>query len=124
MSGFDDLVTEAMPYLATEHITAAKGSSWEWSYKLTDATGTAVDFTGCTGVCELRPTIGGAVALAPTVTFAAGGYVKITATPTQTAALVAGRYLLELELANAAGRKVKVVGAGDAFVTVKPEVTL
>ena len=121
--GFDDLVAEAMPYMATEELSGAQGSSWEWSYELTDTAGTLVDFTGCTGVCEIRATIGGAVTLAPTVSFPSAGIVKVTATPTQTAAVAKGRYYHEVELTNAASRKVKVVGGGDSHITVKPEVT-
>lgn len=123
MAGFDDLVAEAMPYMAVEHIMGARGSSWEWSYELRDTAGALVDWTGVTGVCELRSAIGGGVVLAPTVALPSAGIIKITATPTQTGGVTAGTYLHEVELTNAAGRKVKVVGSGDSRFIVKAEVT-
>ncbi|HET6909048.1 MAG TPA: hypothetical protein VFH54_06900 [Mycobacteriales bacterium] len=120
--GFDDLVAEAMPFLATEELSGTAGASWEWSYELTDNDGALVDFTGCTGTCTLATAAGATPVLTPTVTFPSPGVVKVTATPTQTAAVTPGRYLHEVELVNAASRKIKVVGAGGGRFVVKQEV--
>jgi hypothetical protein len=123
MSGYDDLVPEAMPCLVFEEISGSIGSSWEWGYYATDANGNPIDWAGVTGVCQLRRSIGGAVVIAPTVSFPGPGYIKVTAPPSETAAVTKGVCLLEVELTNAAGRVVKVSGAGKSHFTIEAEVT-
>ena len=73
MSGTDDLVAAAMPYLATERIDAVAGMSWEWWYDtILDDAGTLVDWTSCTGTCTLYDGSGASL-LVCTVTFPAAG---------------------------------------------------
>lgn len=124
MAGFEDLIPASMPYMAREQLAGSTGSDWEWSYEVLDNSGNAVDFTGCTAVCEIRDKLGGTVVLAPAVTFPAAGQVKVTATNAQTAALAAGFYVHEVEVTRTSdGKKVKLVGAGDSQFTVKGQVT-
>lgn len=125
MSGFDDLIPAAMPYLATEDIQGSAGSTWEWSYDLQDNGSVAVDLTtGFTGVCEIRTKPGAPVLIAPTVSFPAAGKVKVTATAAQTASLKPGIYRHEVEVTRTSdGKKVKLVGAGAAKFEVLGEVT-
>jgi hypothetical protein len=125
MAGFADLIPAAMPYLATEQLSGAQGSSWEWSYECTDDLDAPVPWTNCTGTAVLKSTLTGAVALTLTVTFPADGVVTVTATSALTAPLAPGAYLHEVEVTNSALTKtIKIVGGGDARFTVKPQVTV
>ena len=120
--GFDDLVAEAMPHLATEEISGAAGASWEWSYVLTDAADAPVDLTSVTGEFKMAKTLGGTSAVSATVTCSADGVVKVTATPSATSTVAPGTYFHEVVLTNAAGRKVYVVGGGESRFIVKGDV--
>jgi hypothetical protein len=110
-----------MPYGATEELSGAVGASWEWSYIAEDNDGVPVDFTGCTGTAEFKAQMGGSVSLSATVAFSPG-VIKCTATPSQTATLAPGTYFHEVEVTNSAGRKVRIVGGGDARTLVKGDV--
>lgn len=120
MAGFDDLVPECMPYAMTETLAATAGSSWEWTYELKDGTGVLVAVTGLTGVCNLRATQGGTIGVSPTVTFPSAGVVQCAVTPSASAAVAPGVYFHEVEVTNAAARKIMIVGGGDSRFTVKP----
>lgn len=125
MAGFDDLIPAAMPYLAVEFISGAAGSTWQWDYAVEDDDENPVDLTtGYTGVCELRATLGGAVAIAPTVSFPSVGTIRVSADAATTAAVAAGRYYHEVEVTRTSDSAViKVVGGGDGRFVVKGEVT-
>ena len=126
MAGFDDLVAQAMPYLATEDMSAVAGMSWEWWYDgLNDNDGVPVDWAGVTGTCEIWRD--DTLLVSPTVAFPNPGSIKVTVSPSQTGPLapagggdVAARH--EVELVNGAGRRVTVVGAGGTRFVIQAQV--
>lgn len=125
MSGFDDLILEAMPFLASEHIQGTSGADWEWIYDLTDNSAAAVDMTsGFTGICKIRTAqSGGSDVATPTVTFPAAGRIKCAVPNATTESIAAGVYYHELEVTRTSdGKKIKVVGAGRGVFEVLDEV--
>ena len=118
MATFDALVPLALPFLASETIEAVQGKSWEWDYDIA-IDGDPVDFTGCTGVCEVRSS--SALIVAPTVSFPSPGVVRCSVAPSASDALAPGLYLHEVRVTNGAGRKVVVVGGGKSRFVILPK---
>lgn len=123
MAGFDDLIPEAMPYLATEAIEATKGADWEWGYVLNDNDGTPVNMTsGYTGLCQIRDDAG-VLVLTPTVTFPVAGQVVCRVTNATTETATAGKHKHELEITRTSdGKKIKAVGGSRSTFTILAEV--
>jgi hypothetical protein len=124
LSGFADLIADALPYLAVEHIEATQGATWEWAYLLTDHSDANVDMTsGYTGACSIRVKGGGTDVVSVAVTFPTSGQVKCAVTPANSAAVAAGTYYHELTLTRTSdGAVVKAVGGGDSKFAVKKKV--
>lgn len=125
MAGFDDIVAEAMPYMARELLTATAGASWDVPYEVRDSTNTLVTWpTGSSVMAAMYPTKSGSAAtLTFTATLPGPGLVRFTATPAQTEPLTPGVYYHEVEVTEGGtGRKVKLVGSGDSRILVKAEV--
>ena len=120
MATFDALVPLALPFLASETIEAVQGKSWQWDYDIA-IDGDPVDFTDCTGVCQIRSQGTGALIVAPTVSFPADGVVRCSVTPSASASLAPGGYLHEVEVTNGAGRKVAIVGGGKSRFVILPK---
>lgn len=124
MAGFDDLIADALPYLAREEITATQGTTWEWSYSVTDHDDAAVNMTtGFTGSCSIRE-VGGTVDLVTvTVTFPVSGQIKCKALPTSTDDIAPGNYFHELTIVRTSdSAKIIAVGGGDSQFSVKRKV--
>lgn len=125
MSGFADVIADAMPYLAVEHIQATQGATWEWTYLVTDHDGANVDMTtGYTGTCSIRTKDGGTDVVTPAVTFPSSGQVKCKVLPAASAAVASGTYYHELTLTRTSdGAVVKAVGGQDSKFLVKKKVS-
>lgn len=127
MSGFNDVIDQALPYLARERIEATSGTTWSWGYLIADNDGALVDMTsGYTGTLSIRTASdgSGSEVIAPTVTFPSAGQVKCTAAPTATGALTPGSYFHELTITRTSdSAKVVVVGAGDSKFRIKKKVS-
>jgi len=123
MSGTDDLVAAAMPYLATQSLHGTAGMDWIWFYDdIRDDDDALVDWTGCTGTAKLYDSFA-VLRLTCTVTFPADGQVKVTAADTDTGPLLsAGKdpenTNLEVEIVTATGLKFLIVGARKATLTI------
>lgn len=120
MAGFDDLIPEAMPYLAIEEISGTGGTDWQWDYQITDKSGNLVDFaTGFTFAMKLVNRAGVTV-YSPTVAQVLTGVLRCTLAASATAADPGTKYLHELTITRTSdGKKIVVVGAGDSEFTVK-----
>lgn len=86
-----------------------------------DASGAAVNLTGYTPEAEIRKAKGRTAELirdlAPVVSNAAGGEIRIALTDEQTAALPAGRFEWDLVLLKADGTRLGPYVAGAAIVS-------
>ena len=120
MATFDALVPLALPFLASETIEAVQGKSWQWDYDIA-IDGDPVDFTGCTGVCQIRSQGTGALIVAPTVSFPADGVVRCIVTPSESASLAPGGYLHEVEVTKGPDQKVPIVGGGKSRFVILPK---
>lgn len=120
MSGYDDLIPAAMPYLAIEHIAATAGTDWQWDYLLLDDAGDPVDVgTGFTRTMKLV-TADGAVVYEPTVTQVSTGLVRCTLAHADSEGDPGTRYLHELAITRTSDdKRIVVVGAGDSVFVVK-----
>jgi hypothetical protein len=123
VAGFDDVIQSALPYLASETISATAGTSWWWGYLITDDAGTLVDLSsGFTFDASIRTQAGTEVAV-PTVTTPTTGAVQCKVTPAVSAAITAGAYYHEVTIARTSdAAKIIIVGAGDARLIVKAKV--
>lgn len=121
MAGFDDLIPEAMPYLATEERAATAGTAWRWEYELRDSVGTLIDlstgYTATAGIC-LENSTTSVVTIA--VTFPSTGVVRCSVTAANSAVVTPGIYYSEVTVTRTSdSAKVILVGAGDAKFIVK-----
>lgn len=125
MAGFDDLIPAAMPYMATEKLTATAGTDWQWDYRLLDDAGDPVDVgTGFTRTMKLVDQTDGTVVYTPTVTQVSTGLVRCTLDATTTASDPGSKYDHELTITRTSdSKKIIVVGAGDAEFVVKKKVS-
>lgn len=121
MSGFDDLVPAAMPYLATETIYATAGTSWKIPYDLVDDAGNPVDIsTGFTATWNLYDDAGAPkLSTGLTVSKTSTG-VLVTTTAAASAALAPGTYFHELVVVRTSDTAtVMVVGAKESRTHLK-----
>lgn len=126
MTGFDDLILDALPYLAVEEISAAQGTTWRWGYSVTDHAGNDVDLTsGFTGSCSIREKGGVSDVVAVTVTFPVTGQILCAIAPTLSDDVARGTYYHELKIIRASdSAQILAVGAGDSVFLVKKRVAL
>lgn len=123
MTWFDDLVEDAMPYLAEEHLSGTAGASWQWTYAFDDDDADLAS-PAYVATCVIKKAVtDSASVVTVSCTFPTVKQLRCTVTPSDTAALTAGDYLLEVEIKRPSdNRCLKVVGGGDSFLTIKPEV--
>ena len=128
MAGFDDLIPAAMPYLATEKITAVAGTSWQWDYDLLDDAGNPVDIsTGYTSAAVIRSRNADGTyttVYTPTCTTPSTGVLRCTVSPATTSSDTGKTYYHEVTVTRTSdSAKVCVVGGGDATFVVKRKVS-
>ena len=98
-----------------------QGSTFTVTIDLTDEDDTPIDLTGYTGVSQIRKTFTSLTSIAFTVSInAPTGAITLSLTPQQTAGLVAGRYVYDVELTSSGGTVTRVV---EGIATVNPQVT-
>lgn len=121
MSGFDDLIPEAMPYMGTEEILATCGTSWLWEYELSDNTGALVNLTtGYTATAKICPPDSTTSVVSVTVTFPTSGVVRCSVTAANSASVDPGVYYHEVTVTRTSdSSKIILVGAGDATFRAK-----
>lgn len=98
-----------------------QGSTYSTILNLTDDDDAIINLTGYTGSAQIRKHYTSTANTPFTVSIAPiDGTVTLSLTANQTATLVAGRYVYDVELTNAGGVVSRVV---EGIVTVTPQVT-
>ena len=104
------------------NLTVDQGSTFSASVDITDTEDNILVLTGYTVAGQLRKTYDSstAVSFAASVSNAATGEVTISLTATQTNALIAGRYVYDVEITSAGGTVTRVI---EGQLEVTPGVT-
>ena len=99
-----------------------QGATFTTTVTVTDANGDAVNLSGYSVAAQIRKTFlsSSATAFTATISNASSGEITISLTPTQTAALEAGRFVYDVLITASGGTKTRVV---EGQVTVNPSVT-
>lgn len=103
------------------NIIIDQGTTFSTVINLADENGDPIDLTGYTGDSEMRKHYSSSNSQSFTVSLGgANGTVTLSLTSTQTANLVAGRYVYDVELRSGANVVSRIV---EGVITVTPEVT-
>ena len=104
------------------NLTVDQGSTFSASIDITDTEDNILVLTGYTVAGQIRKTYDSstAVSFSASVSNASTGEVTISLTPAQTNALVAGRYVYDVEITSAGGTVTRVI---EGQLEVTPGVT-
>ena len=104
------------------NLTVDQGSTFSASVDITDTEDNVLVLTGYTVAGQIRKTYDSstAVSFSASVSNASTGEVTISLTPAQTNALVAGRYVYDVEITSAGGTVTRVI---EGQLEVTPGVT-
>lgn len=103
------------------NIIIDQGTTFSTSILLTDDNGDAIDLTGYTGRSQMRKHYTSSNSQSFTVSLnSTEGSVSLSLSATQTANLVPGRYVYDVEVVSGANVVSRIV---EGIVTVTPEVT-
>jgi hypothetical protein len=103
------------------NIIIDQGTTFSTSVYLTDDNGDAIDLTGYTGRSQMRKHYTSSNSQSFTVSLNSSlGIVTLSLSSSQTANLVAGRYVYDVEIINSSNVVSRIV---EGIVTVTPEVT-
>ena len=99
-----------------------QGATFTTTVTVTDSSGSAVSLSGYSVAAQIRKTFlsASATAFTASISNASSGEITISLTPTQTAALEAGRFVYDVVITASGGTKTRVV---EGQVTVNPSVT-
>ena len=104
------------------NLTVDQGSTFSASIDITDTENNVLVLTGYSVAGQIRKTYDSstAVSFTASVSNASTGEVTISLTPAQTNALVAGRYVYDVEITSAGGTVTRVI---EGQLEVTPGVT-
>ena len=99
-----------------------QGATFTTTVTVTDSSGSAVNLSGYSVAAQIRKTFlsASATAFTASISNASSGEITISLSPTQTAALEAGRFVYDVVITASGGTKTRVV---QGQVTVNPSVT-
>ena len=99
-----------------------QGATFTTTVTVTDSSGSAVNLSGYSVAAQIRKTFlsASATAFTASISNASSGEITISLSPTQTAALEAGRFVYDVLITASGGTKTRVV---EGQVTVNPSVT-
>ena len=99
-----------------------QGATFTTTVTVTDSSGSAVNLSGYSVAAQIRKTFlsASATAFTASISNASSGEITISLTPTQTAALEAGRFVYDVVITASGGTKTRVV---EGQVTGNPSVT-
>ena len=99
-----------------------QGATFTTTVTVTDSSGSAVNLSGYSVAAQIRKTFlsASATAFTASISNASSGEITISLSPTQTAALEAGRFVYDVLITDSSGTKTRVV---EGQVTVNPSVT-
>jgi len=101
------------------NLVVDQGATFGTTVTVTDENGDLFDLTGHTGAAQLRKHYTSSTATSFTVTLG-DGTISLGLTAGQTANLVAGRYVYDVEITNSSNVVSRIV---EGIVTVTPNVT-
>lgn len=103
------------------NITVDQGTTFSTTITLTDDNGDPIDLTGYTGRSQMRKHYTSSNSVSFTVSLGGtNGVVSLGLTSTQTANLIPGRYVYDVEVVSSANVVSRIV---EGIVTITPEVT-
>lgn len=103
------------------NLVVDQGTDYSTSVNLTDADGNIVPLTGYTANAQIRKTYSSSNSVNFGVTLeSSNGVVRLSLTDTQTANIVAGRYVYDVVVTSPASITSRIV---EGIVTVTPRVT-
>lgn len=97
-----------------------QGSTYSVNLEVKDANNNLVNLTGYSGAGQIRKQYTSNSATAFSVSVYANGTVTAALTANQTASLVNGRYVYDIELTNSISEVTRIV---EGIITVTPQVT-
>lgn len=97
-----------------------QGTTYSVNYEVKDANNDLVNLTGYSGAGQIRKQYTSNSATAFSVTVYSNGTVSASLSANQTANLVSGRYVYDLELTNAINEVTRIV---EGIITITPQVT-
>ena len=99
-----------------------QGATFTTTVTVTDSSGSAVSLAGYSVAAQIRKTFlsASATAFTASISNASSGEITISLSPSQTAALEAGRFVYDVVITASGGTKTRVV---EGQVTVNPSVT-
>ena len=111
---------------ATTNLIIDQGATWELTFTYKNSEGSPINLTGYSAALQLRTSYDAPSASLSLSSPSGGivlggalGTIAVTATATQTGALVAGEYVYDLEITTSA----KVTRLVQGRITVTPQVT-
>lgn len=108
---------------AVKNLYVDQGSDFNAQITIYDDNNAPWDLTGYTGAAKIRKSYYSSTSVNFTVSFAAArntGTIILDLSSTQTTSLEQGRYLYDVVIANASGKKTRVI---EGIVTINPGVT-
>lgn len=97
-----------------------QGSTFSSIINLTDENGDAIDLSTYTGAAQMRKHYTSTNSVSFSVDLTANGRVTLSLTANQTANIIAGRYVYDVEVTDISGTISRIV---EGIVTVTPNVT-
>lgn len=97
-----------------------QGSTFSSIINLTDESGGVIDLSTYTGAAQMRKHYTSTNSVSFSVALTANGRVTLSLTANQTANIVAGRYVYDVEVTDSSGTISRIV---EGIVTVTPNVT-
>lgn len=97
-----------------------QGSTFSTIINLTDENGSPIDLSSYTGAAQMRKHYSSSNSVSFTVELTSEGRVTLSLTANQTADIVSGRYVYDVEVTDATGIISRIV---EGIVTVTPNVT-
>ena len=102
------------------NIQMDQGSTFSTIVNLTDENGDAINLSTYTGAAQMRKHYTSTNSVSFTVSLTSNGQVTLSLTANQTANIVAGRYVYDVEVTDSGGTISRIV---EGIVTVTPNVT-
>ena len=97
-----------------------QGTTFITSFTVNDDTGSPINFSGYSGLSQIRKTYTSSNAYSMGVSLYSNGSVVLNMSATNTSLIVAGRYVYDVEVTDVSNNISRVV---EGVVTVTPQVT-
>lgn len=102
------------------NLVVDQGTTFSSSITFNDETGNTINFSTYSGAAQLRKHFTSSNSVSIGVGLTSNGVVTLSLTANQTANLVAGRYVYDLEVTDAQNRISRLI---EGIITVTPNVT-